>query len=158
MLLEMPSLGRRHLDSKVLTQGSVVLTGQGLTSTGRARWVDQGSMSSAGGSQKKRKAVVRKESAETHDYTSCQDTEVDNDKSLEEMDFLPSAVSESVGWHEPLRVMYISTRGAMKRTSHMLQFFMMLHPFWLKMTASRTRFTSVDTVTASDGQKEANQR
>ena len=33
--------------------------------------------------------------------------EVDDDKSLEEMCHVASVVSESSGWHEPLRVMYI---------------------------------------------------
>ena len=41
-------------------------------------------MSSVGGSQKKRKAVVRKESSKMQDYVSDQqnDMEVDGDKSL----------------------------------------------------------------------------
>ena len=41
--------------------------------------------------------------SETQDYVSCQDMEVDDDKCLEEMGFVPSAMSESAGWHEPLR-------------------------------------------------------
>ena len=57
--------------------------------------------------------MIRKESAETQDHASCQDMEVDNDKSLEVMGFVPSAVSKSAGWHEPLRV----TRSATKRAS-----------------------------------------
>ena len=35
--------------------------------------------------QKKRKAVVRKESAETQDYASCQSMEVDDNNSFEEL-------------------------------------------------------------------------
>ena len=81
--------------------------------------VDQSSVSSAGASQKKRKAVLRKESAETQeyesclqtqDYVSCQDMEEDDNKSLQAMDFVPSAVSDSAGWHEPLRVKYMSDK------------------------------------------------
>ena len=48
-------------------------------------------MSSAGASQKKRTAVLRKASAETQDHVSCQDMEVD---------FVP-------GWHEFLEVKYM---------------------------------------------------
>ena len=46
------------------------------------------------------KAVVRKESAETQDYESCQqiDMEVDENKSLEQLGFVPSAVSDSAVW------------------------------------------------------------
>ena len=63
---------------------------------------DQSSMSSAGCSQKKRKAAVRKESAETQEYESCQQngTEVDRDEGMEELSFVPSAVSDTAGWHE----------------------------------------------------------
>ena len=42
--------------------------------------------------QKKRKAVVRKESAEAQDYVSCRDVESDGRKSLEELYLIPSAV------------------------------------------------------------------
>ena len=49
-------------------------------------------MSSAGVSQKK-----RKEFTQTQDNVSCQDMEVDNDKSLEEMGFVPTAVGEPSG-------------------------------------------------------------
>ena len=34
------------------------------------------------------------DSAETQDYVSCQGMEVDDDKSLEELDFVPRAVGE----------------------------------------------------------------
>ena len=46
-------------------------------------------MNSAGGSHKKRQGVVRKESAETLEYESCQhsDVDVDRDESLEELNF-----------------------------------------------------------------------
>ena len=60
---------------------------------------DQSSMSSSGSPQKKGKAVIWKESAETQGYVSCQDTEVETDKGSEEMGFVPT-----VGWHELLRV------------------------------------------------------
>ena len=54
-------------------------------------------MSSAGGLQKKRKAVVRKESADTQQYESCQqnDMEVGRDESLLELSFVPSVVGDS---------------------------------------------------------------
>ena len=32
---------------------------------------------------------------------------MDNNESLEELDFVPSAVNESADWHEPLRVKYM---------------------------------------------------
>ena len=49
-------------------------------------------MSSAGSRRKRGKEVIRKESAETQDYVSCQDVEVDNDKCVEEVSFVPNAV------------------------------------------------------------------
>ena len=59
-------------------------------------------MCSAGGSQKKKKAAVRKESTETQEYKSCQqnDMEVDRDEGMKELSFIPSAVSDSAGWRE----------------------------------------------------------
>ena len=44
---------------------------------------DQSSVCSVGDSQKKGGVVIRKESAETQEHVSCQDTEVDDDKNLE---------------------------------------------------------------------------
>ena len=44
--------------------------------------------------RRKRKAVIQKESAETQDYVSCQDMETDDNKSLEQLGFVPSAVGE----------------------------------------------------------------
>ena len=69
----------------------------------RASFGDQSSMSSTGGWQKKRKAVVRKESAHTQEYESCQqiDMEVDRGEDKEDMSFFPSALIESAGWYEP---------------------------------------------------------
>ena len=60
-------------------------------------------MSSANGARKKRKAVMRNESADTQEYESCQltDIDVDMDENKEEWSFIPSAVSSSAGWHEP---------------------------------------------------------
>ena len=43
---------------------------------------------------KKRKAVVRKESPETQNYVSCQDVEVDDNRNLEGIGFVSSAVGE----------------------------------------------------------------
>ena len=49
-------------------------------------------MSSAGFSKKKRKAVVRKESADTGEYESCQlnNMDVDMGENVEEPSFIPS--------------------------------------------------------------------
>ena len=77
-------------------------------------------MSSAGISQKKRKAAVRKESAETQESCQQNDTEVDRDEGMEELSFVPSAVSDTAGFK-----------------------FFGSQPFWWKMTEDRTRSTSV---------------
>ena len=47
--------------------------------------------------------AVRKESADTQDYESCQwnDMDVDMDENMEELSFIPSVVSSSAGWLEP---------------------------------------------------------
>ena len=65
----------------------------------RLKW-DQGSGSSAGGSQKKRTSVVRRE---TEECESCRrnDMDVDMDENKEELSFIPSAVSSSAAWYEP---------------------------------------------------------
>ena len=114
-----------------------------------------GSASSAGGSHKKKKAAVRKESAETQGHASDlqkKSMEIDNDKSLEEMGVVPSAMNESGGWHEALRVKKMCDKKKLAFTFLIVT----LHPYWWKMSASRTRSTSVEGATTSDGQKEAN--
>ena len=60
-------------------------------------------MSSAGGAQKKRKAVVRKESADTGEYESCQlnNMDMDMNENVEELSSFPIAVRRSAGWREP---------------------------------------------------------
>ena len=60
-------------------------------------------MSSAGGTQKKRKGVVRKDSADTQEYESCplNGMEVDLSENYGEFSFVSSALSSSAGWHEP---------------------------------------------------------
>ena len=60
----------------------------------RASLGDQSSMSSAGGSQIKKKAEVRKESADAQECASCQqnDMDVDRDENKEALSFVPSAV------------------------------------------------------------------
>ena len=78
MLPEVTSLGRRHLAD-----------GSGVDVDGKGTWKDRSSMCSVGASQKKRKAVISKESAETLDFVSCQDMEVDRNKSLEELGVRP---------------------------------------------------------------------
>ena len=69
----------------------------------RASLGDQISVSGAGGSQKKRKAVVRGESADTKEYESFQlkGMEVDRDEHREELNFVLSAVSSSAGLQKP---------------------------------------------------------
>ena len=59
-------------------------------------------MRSAGGSQKKRKAVVRKESADTGEYESCQwnNMDMDMNENVEELSSFPIAVRRSAGWHK----------------------------------------------------------
>ena len=51
----------------------------------------------------------RKESADTKEYESCQQNgmEVDEEEGMEDLTFVPSAVSDWAGWHEPLRVKYM---------------------------------------------------
>ena len=68
----------------------------------RATEGDQVSGCSAGGSQKKRKAVLRRESADTQEYESCQRNDVDVDmcENKDELSFIPSAVVSSAGWCE----------------------------------------------------------
>ena len=72
---------------------------------------DQSSMTSAGGLQKKRKAVVRKEFADTQEYESRQQ---DWNKSLEELAFVPSAVSDSAAWRDSFRVKYMCDKKCNK--------------------------------------------
>ena len=57
-------------------------TWAGSVLDGGFRWETRSSMNCAGGSQKKRKAAVREESAETQEYEPCKQnfTEVDEDK------------------------------------------------------------------------------
>ena len=48
------------------------------------------------------KAAVGKESAETQEYESCQqnDMEVDRDEGMEESSLVPSAIVDATGWHK----------------------------------------------------------
>ena len=68
----------------------------------RASEGEQGSVSSAGWSQKMRKAVVRKGSADTQECEPCQldGRDVDMDENKGELSFIPRVVSSSTGWHE----------------------------------------------------------
>ena len=61
---------------------------------------DQSSVRGASGTQKKRKAGVRKESVETQEYESYQQNGMDADEDKEELCFVPSAVSSSAGFRE----------------------------------------------------------
>ena len=79
--------------------GGDVLRGSSGLGLKRASLGDQCSVSSAGGTQKTWKAVVRTVSADTQEYELCQLNDMDvvvvEDK--EELSFVPSAVS-SFGW------------------------------------------------------------
>ena len=77
---------------------------------------DHSSMTSAGDLQKKRKAVVQKEFADTQEYESRQqnDVEVDLNKSLEELSFVPSVVSDSARWRDSFRVKYMCDKKCNK--------------------------------------------
>ena len=77
---------------------------------------DQSFVSGDGASQKKRKAVIRKESSETKDYVSREDMEVESDKSLEVMGNVPSAVGE------PLRVKHMCDKKCNQRSSSLFDF------------------------------------
>ena len=116
MLLEVASPGRRHLQLRALRQRSVPMAGPGFGVNRKGSLGDQSSMCSAGGLQQKRKAFVRKESAETQDDESCQqnDVEVDEHNSLEELGFVPRAVSDSLAWRESLRVKYMRDKKCIK--------------------------------------------
>ena len=58
--------------------------------------------------------MIRKESVETQDYVSCQGMEVDDDKSLEELGFVPSAVGE------PLRVKQMCDKEVQRKELQLL--------------------------------------
>ena len=68
-------------------------------SSERSSFGDRSSVSSAGCPKKKRKAAVRKESADTQEYEACHRDvmDVDIDESKEDWSFVPSAVSDSAG-------------------------------------------------------------
>ena len=70
------------------------------------------SPSSAGGSQRERMAMVRKESADVQEYELClqhdvnkwsqwDDMVTDMNENMDELSFISSAVGYSAGWHEP---------------------------------------------------------
>ena len=73
--------------------GRFYLPCTGLTSTGWTRREPQKGFNDTDVPQKTN-VVVRQESAETQDYVSCQDMDVDGDTSLEELGFVPSAVGD----------------------------------------------------------------
>ena len=86
------TLGRRHLRPKAPRQAS----DKSRVDVNRKGSLGQSSVNSAGASQKKSDAVTRQESSETQKYVRYQDMEIDDDKSLEEIGFVP--VSDSAGW------------------------------------------------------------
>ena len=89
----MTSLRGQHPGPKVPRWRSVYLPCPGLTSTGWTRREHQKGFNDTDVPQKTN-VVVRQESAETQDYVSCQDMDVDGGTSLEELGFVPSAVGE----------------------------------------------------------------
>ena len=74
VMLELKSITAKERKETDAAGGGDPLASPGLASPGRLA----GSICSAGGSQKKRKAVVRKETAETQGYVSCKEMEVEN--------------------------------------------------------------------------------
>ena len=73
------------------------------------------SMSSAVSSQKE-KAVVRKDSAETHLYESFQQNEMheDGNECMEEFNIIPIALSETAGWHELFKMKFMCDKKCKK--------------------------------------------
>ena len=69
----------------------------------RASDGDRSSVGTARGLQKRRKAPVRKESVDTQEYESCHLNDMGPymDENTEDMSFIPTAMSNSAGWHEP---------------------------------------------------------
>ena len=99
MPLELKFAVRWHLEPKAPRLKSASLAS---TSTGRARWRSKAPGAALEVSKWKRKAVVWKESAETQEYESCQqnDLEVDRDEGMEESSLAPSAIVDANGWHK----------------------------------------------------------
>ena len=89
--------GIQRSDGEIWTRGNCEGTSPRELGVGlkRASLGDQCSVSSAGGTQKTWKAVVRRESADTQEYDSCQlnDMNVVVVEDKEELSFVPSAVS-----------------------------------------------------------------
>ena len=108
---EIQKLGTQSAKAEVSPSGE---PGVGVNRKGRVE--RRSSMSSAGGSQKRRKSVVREESADTQEYESCQqsDMEVDRDEGMEELSFISSAVSESAVSREPVRIKYMCDKKCNK--------------------------------------------
>ena len=96
MPLELTSTGRGPPKPEALEVKSGTWASSGLVSIGRCLPWEQ---------RKESKAVVQKGSAVTQEYESCQqnDMEVDKDEGMVELSFIPSAVSGSAAWREPLR-------------------------------------------------------
>ena len=99
--LELGSTGGRHPKPKALEVKASTWESSGLASTRKAHL-----------GNKVRRRRVRQwygKSRHTQEYESFQqnDMEVDKEEGMEELTFVPSAVSDSAGWHEPLRVKYM---------------------------------------------------
>ena len=58
---------------------------------------------------------MRQESADTQEFESCQqnDMDVDVDANEEELSFIPNAVSVSAGWHQTEGFKYLDIASAM---------------------------------------------
>ena len=94
---------------------------------------------------------MRTELADTQEYESCQqrDVDVDMDENKEELIFIPSAASGSAGWYEPkfmcptgrcqLLRHRVSNGGRRRRGAHDN-----LHPKMLQFEARRKKGTSVE--------------
>ena len=132
MLLELTLAWKRHLELKALSLKPGPYVSLGLTLTGKGSLLGGHiSTNSAGGSQKKRWAAERKESAETQEYESYEQNDVvDREEGMEELSIVPSAVRL-----DGISPDSCATRSPRKKAPH----FMTLQPFWWKMKEDRTR-------------------
>ena len=94
MLSRVPSQGRQFLGLEgykaEIGPSNVLVVGLNWKGT----WEDQGLVQCRRLTEKEKRVVIRKGSAETQDHVTDQDTEVDDNNGLEEIGFVPSAVGE----------------------------------------------------------------
>ena len=85
------------------SEGEAGLAGATVRRCSKELAVGSSAGDQGGFAEKKMEAVVRKGSAETQEYESCQlsDMDVDMDENKEDLNFIHSALSSSAGWHGP---------------------------------------------------------